>query len=137
MAIAAVSCATSSFPLPFMTGSRTLYGTAAVLLVASQACASLALADVTAGGGAGVSSSSAALSSPQTSCNGKAATISVSNGVIVGGPGNGQTFTGTLNGTSADDVIVGVNADTAVNGNGGNDTICTFTGNDVIDTTND
>lgn len=66
-------------------------------------------------------------------CNGKAATIYVLNGKIVGGPDDGQPFTGTLRGTDGDDVMVGTSGDDQIFGGGGSDTICAGPGDDVVE----
>ena len=65
-------------------------------------------------------------------CNGQTATVYVDSGVIVGGPGNGTTFTGTLTASSAS-VIVGTSGDDTITGSGSADTICPGDGNDTID----
>jgi Ca2+-binding RTX toxin-like protein len=66
-------------------------------------------------------------------CNGPDATIYVKDGVIVGGPNNGATYTGTLAGTSGGDVIVGTDGRDAIDARAGNDTICGLGGNDTIE----
>jgi Ca2+-binding RTX toxin-like protein len=60
---------------------------------------------------------------PVPSCNRLPATIYVENGVIVGGPNAGTSYTGTLTGTDGRD---------AIDGRAGNDTICGLKGNDTI-----
>ena len=65
-------------------------------------------------------------------CNGQTATVYVDSGVIVGGPGNGTSFTGTLTASSAS-VIVGTSGDDTITGSGSADTICPGDGNDTID----
>jgi hypothetical protein len=65
-------------------------------------------------------------------CNGQTATVYVDSGVIVGGPGNGTTYTGTLTASSAS-VIVGTSGDDTITGSGSADTICAGDGNDTID----
>jgi hypothetical protein len=73
---------------------------------------------------------------PPPMCHDQTATIYVQNGVIVGGPNNGQNYNGNIVGTPGNDVIVGP-PDSSVNvfGNGGNDTICTGSANDTVSTT--
>ncbi len=67
-------------------------------------------------------------------CLGITATIYVSsNGFIVGGPDNGDTYNGSLNGTRENDVIVGTSDADSIDGEGGNDTICAGSGNDTVD----
>jgi hypothetical protein len=67
-------------------------------------------------------------------CDGQTATIYVNaQGVIVGGPNNGQTYTGKLNGTSGADVMVGTNGDDEIAARGGNDRVCARDGNDEIE----
>jgi predicted extracellular nuclease len=66
-------------------------------------------------------------------CNGQNATVYVDeNGIIVGGPQNGQAYSGTLIGTSGDDVIVGTESHDTILALGGNDTVCALDGNDVV-----
>jgi hypothetical protein len=67
-------------------------------------------------------------------CDGQTATIYVNaQGVIVGGPNNGQTYTGKLNGTSGADVMVGTNGNDEIAARGGNDRVCGRDGNDEIE----
>jgi hypothetical protein len=67
-------------------------------------------------------------------CEGFSATIYVnSQGRIVGGPNNGQTYQGLLNGTNGVDVIVGTTSGDEINGNGGNDRICSGGGSDDVE----
>jgi prepilin-type N-terminal cleavage/methylation domain-containing protein len=86
------------------------------------------VASSVSGGGAGSSSSAAAT----PTCQGLLATIYVNNGIIVGGPDNGQAYTGTLNGTSGNDVILGTSGDDVVNGKSGSDTVCGDAGTDTV-----
>jgi Ca2+-binding RTX toxin-like protein len=74
------------------------------------------------------------VSTPATvpTCNGKTATIYVKDGVIVGGAGNGSTYTGTLIGTIGNDVIVGTEGKDTVDAKAGNDTICGLGGDDQL-----
>jgi len=65
-------------------------------------------------------------------CSGHAATIYVENGIIVGGPDNGQAYYGTLNGTNKADVMVGTNDDDIIYGDNGDDIICGSFGNNTI-----
>ncbi|MCX6799869.1 MAG: calcium-binding protein [Candidatus Falkowbacteria bacterium] len=70
-------------------------------------------------------------------CEGKAATIYVKDGLIVGGPDDGKVYSGTLNGTDKNDVIVGTaNADT-INGGKGTDVIRALGGNNIINENSD
>jgi hypothetical protein len=67
-------------------------------------------------------------------CNGVAATIFVNaQGVIVGGPNNGQTYQGKLNGTPGPDVIVGTSGPDEIAARAGDDLICARDGNDEIE----
>lgn len=72
------------------------------------------------------------ISSPSMECNGLAATIYVENGVIVGGPMNGQAYNGVLRGGNQADVIVGTNVADRIRSGNNNDTICSFDGDDNI-----
>ena len=65
-------------------------------------------------------------------CRGRAATISVFNNIIFGGPDSGTPYTGTLRGTNGNDVIVGTDANDSINGAGGNDIICGGAGRDTV-----
>lgn len=65
-------------------------------------------------------------------CSGREPTIYVENGVIIGGPQNGETYTGTLVGTDNVDVILGTSGDDIINANNGNDFVCALDGNDLI-----
>ena len=65
-------------------------------------------------------------------CRGRAATISVFNNAIFGGPDSGTPYTGTLRGTNGNDVIVGTDANDSINGAGGNDIICGGAGRDTL-----
>ncbi len=66
-------------------------------------------------------------------CGGENATIYVDfNGLIVGGPQDGQTYHFMIRGTSGDDVIVGTNGDNLVFGGKGNDLVCGLGGNDLL-----
>ena len=70
---------------------------------------------------------------PPPICNGQTATIYVNaQGIIVGGPNNGQVYNGILNGTNGADVIVGTNGKDEISGGGGNDVICGGGDNDVL-----
>ena len=67
-------------------------------------------------------------------CNGQTATIYVNNqGIIVGGPNNGQPYTGKLNGTAGADVIVGTNGRDEFSARGGNDVVCGRGNNDKLE----
>ncbi len=66
-------------------------------------------------------------------CNGLTPTISVQNGIIVGGPQNGQAYLNALTGTAGDDVIVGTIGLDSIKGMGGHDTICSLAGTDKIE----
>jgi len=70
---------------------------------------------------------------PPPTCNGQIATIYVNTqGIIVGGPNNGQVYKGKLNGTAAADVIVGANGKDQIDAMGGDDVVCGRDGNDVL-----
>lgn len=69
---------------------------------------------------------------PPPRCNGLEATIYVSNGVIVGGPMDGQSYGGVLTGTGGDDVMVGTDSDDEIFGYRGNDIICGLKGHDRL-----
>ena len=70
-------------------------------------------------------------------CNGETATIWVnSEGIIVGGDQDGQTYSQTLVGTDEDDVIVGTDGNDQINGNSGDDIICGLNGTDNINGNN-
>ncbi len=67
-------------------------------------------------------------------CNGQTATIYVNaQGVIVGGPSNGQTYGGKLNGTPGNDVMVGTAGNDEFAARAGNDLICGGDGNDELE----
>lgn len=67
-------------------------------------------------------------------CNGQTATIYVNNqGIIVGGPNNGQPYAGKLNGTAGADVIVGTNGRDEVSARGGSDVVCGGGNNDELE----
>jgi len=67
-------------------------------------------------------------------CNGQTATIYVNNqGIIVGGPNNGQPYAGKLNGTAGADVIVGINGKDEISARGGNDVVCGRGNNDKLE----
>ncbi|MFH1260557.1 MAG: calcium-binding protein [Candidatus Micrarchaeota archaeon] len=75
-------------------------------------------------------------------CNCEPATVYVLNGIIYGGPDNGQTYAGTLRGGSGIDIIAGtIDADIIYGGTSddkicgleGDDTIYGENGNDIID----
>lgn len=86
--------------------------------------------------GAGLIQADAAItfsiSSTELVCNGLAATIYVENGVIVGGPLDGQLYQGVLRGTDGNDVIVGTNVNDSIRSGNQNDTVCGFAGDDSI-----
>ena len=65
-------------------------------------------------------------------CNGQTATIYVKNGIIHGGPDDGETYYGILNGTKKEDVIVGTNGDDIIYGGSKDDIICGSWGNNTI-----
>jgi len=65
-------------------------------------------------------------------CSGHAATVSVRDGVIVGGRDSGLPYRGRLRGTEGPDVIVGTAGNDILQGFGGNDRICAGSGNDLI-----
>ena len=67
-------------------------------------------------------------------CDGQTATIYVNNqGIIVGGPNNGQTYAGKLNGTAGPDVMVGTNGRDEFSARGGNDVLCGRGNNDELE----
>ena len=71
---------------------------------------------------------------PAPTCNGQTATIYVNNqGIIVGGPNNGQPYTGKLNGTAGADVIVGTSGKDEVSARGGRDVVCGGGNNDELE----
>lgn len=72
------------------------------------------------------------INSPSLTCNGLAATIYVENGVVVGGPLDGQVYQGILRGTHFEDVIVGTNVDDQIRSSSADDVICGFAGDDTI-----
>ncbi|HEY7730537.1 MAG TPA: hypothetical protein VH950_06515 [Gaiellaceae bacterium] len=75
---------------------------------------------------------SAAVAVP--TCNGLTATISVNTqGVVVGGPGNGRRYGGKLSGTAGDDVIVGTSKRDLIWAKAGDDVVCAGDGDDEID----
>lgn len=84
-----------------------------------------------------ISSSSSTSSSSSVAavptCNNVPATIYVNaNGIIVGGPQNGQMYFGSLQGTSGNDVIVGTNGSDTIGAKEGNDTVCGRDGGDIL-----
>ncbi len=85
-----------------------------------------------AGSGSSMSSSSLSTSTGVPLCMGKTATIYVANGIIHGGPMNGQQYTGFLQGTGGADVMVGTSGDDHMVGAEGNDIICGLAGNDYL-----
>lgn len=67
-------------------------------------------------------------------CNGQTATIYVNNqGIIVGGPNNGQPYAGKLNGTAGADVMVGTNGRDEFSARGGHDVVCGGGNNDELE----
>ncbi|MDQ3005468.1 MAG: CSLREA domain-containing protein [Chloroflexota bacterium] len=67
-------------------------------------------------------------------CNGQTATIYVNNqGIIVGGPKNGQVYMGNLPGTAGADVIVGTSGRDEISARGGNDVVCGRENNDELE----
>jgi Ca2+-binding RTX toxin-like protein len=85
-----------------------------------------------------MSSSTSSMSSSSSStgsapiCDNQTATIYVQNGIIVGGPDNGDSYNGTLRGSNANDVIVGTSTDDRIRGSNGDDVICGGDGNDEL-----
>jgi beta propeller repeat protein len=69
----------------------------------------------------------------QVACQDRPATIFVRDGVIVGGPFDGEPYAGVLDGTDGDDVMVGTDGNDYILGRGGNDTICAGPGRDALD----
>jgi hypothetical protein len=69
---------------------------------------------------------------PIRACFGIPATIFVANGLVFGGPDDGQPYRGVLRGTQADDVIVGTGGSDIIYGMGGNDLICGGAGDDIL-----
>lgn len=65
-------------------------------------------------------------------CHCEAATVYVLNGLIVGGPDDGEIFLGILRGGSGEDIIAGTNGSDIISGGTGNDKICGLDGDDVI-----
>lgn len=65
-------------------------------------------------------------------CLAEVPTIYVENGIVVGGPLDGETYAGQLVGTSGADVIFGTDGVDNVDAAGGNDVICTFQGDDEV-----
>jgi predicted extracellular nuclease len=66
-------------------------------------------------------------------CGGENATIYVDfNGLIVGGPQDGEVYHFLIHGTFGDDVIVGTDGDNLILGSKGNDLICGLGGNDLL-----
>ena len=61
--------------------------------------------------GAGLSGTWQVFAQEARLCHGKAATIHVDGGKIVGGPDNGKQYMGVPRGTPGDDVIVGTAGD--------------------------
>lgn len=59
-------------------------------------------------------------------------TISVQNGLIVGGPDDGKRFRGTLRGTRGDDVIAGTPGNDRIRADRGDDVVCGYAGKDTI-----
>ena len=66
-------------------------------------------------------------------CDGRAATIYVLDGLVVGGPSDGQFYGGTLIGTDGPDVIVGTPGDDRLVGLEGDDVLCGVFGADELD----
>ncbi|HUV95595.1 MAG TPA: calcium-binding protein [Anaerolineae bacterium] len=64
--------------------------------------------------------------------DGIAPTIYVSNGVIVGGPDDGDDYKGTLTGTDGNDVIMGTDGDDKIYGGDGDDIIYAGDGDDKL-----
>lgn len=65
-------------------------------------------------------------------CSGRAATIWVRDGTIVGGRDSGLPYHGRLRGTAGADVMIGTAGNDILQGFGGNDWICAGPGNDLI-----
>ncbi len=65
-------------------------------------------------------------------CFGNRATIYVEDGIIIGGPQNGETYLGMLLGTDGNDIIVGTLQSDHIEGFDGNDTICALAGHDTV-----
>lgn len=65
-------------------------------------------------------------------CFGQGATISVANGVIVGGPDNGKPYQGKLRGTGGNDVMMGTAGNDTLEGSDGSDLLCGLGGNDTL-----
>jgi len=65
--------------------------------------------------------------------DGTAPTIYVSNGVIVGGPDDGDDYKGKLTGTDGNDVIMGTDLDDKIDGGDGDDIIYAGDGDDKLD----
>ena len=66
-------------------------------------------------------------------CDGRPATIYVSSdGLVVGGPRDGERYDGTLRGTDGPDVIVGTDAKDKVEAGGGDDLVCGLGGDDDL-----
>lgn len=65
-------------------------------------------------------------------CNGLTANVCVIDGIIVGGPDDGQPYTGILNGGNFDQVIVGTKGNDILNGGNAKDTMCGMGGNDFL-----
>lgn len=78
------------------------------------------------------SSQNSSLVSSNQQCDGVAATVFVQNGVIVGGPDNGQPYIGILRGTAGNDVIVGTQGMDLIGAKAGNDLVCGRAGMDRI-----
>lgn len=72
------------------------------------------------------------ISSPSMTCNGEQATIYVQNGVIHGGPMDGQMFAGVLRSDWQRDVIVGTNGNDSIRAGGRDDVVCGFGGDDNL-----
>lgn len=70
------------------------------------------------------------------SCNGHTATVFVADGVVSGGPNDGEEYIAgdtKIDGTGNNDVIVGTSDGDIIEGNGGDDIICGGGGADEID----
>lgn len=65
-------------------------------------------------------------------CFGMSATIYVENGIIIGGPQDGEIYTGLLLGTEGNDIIVGTSQSDDIESYSGNDFICALEGNDIV-----
>ena len=73
------------------------------------------------------------LASPVPACNGQEATIYVNEeGVVVGGPKDGQDYRGVLFGSDRADVIVGTDERDYIVAGKGNDVVCALGARDVV-----